>query len=83
MSARPDFDGEPIWRLARYRKQAIARERCYRGTVSLDIREWQGDNGDSATGKGISIPREAVKGLALALLAYADSLDAEAEGNCT
>ena len=51
MSAGADHDGEPIWRLPRYHKHAIARERCFRWTVSLDIREWHGDNDESATGR--------------------------------
>ena len=78
MSCPPDYDGEPIWQMPRYQKQAIARERRYRGTVRLDIREWLGDDGERATKRGISIPLEGVRGLGQALLAYAKKLDGTA-----
>lgn len=73
MSAPDGFTGPPVWTLPRRDGVLIAGEREYKGTRFFEMRLWAGD-GDKPTGKGITMPPEAVAELAAALAAYAASL---------
>jgi len=71
MSARPGFTSPPIWELAKYDGLLIAGEREYKGQQFFELRLWAGEHCDKATAKGVTMPIEAVAGLARALTAYA------------
>ena len=78
MNAPPGFTGPPVWELARRDGVFRAGEREYKGARFFELRLWAGDDGDKPTGKGATLPCEAVRSLADALLAYADRRDADA-----
>lgn len=67
----PDgFTGPPVWTLKKRDGVLFAGEREYKGSTFFELRLWAGD-GDKPTGKGITMPCEAVADLAVALTAYA------------
>lgn len=67
----PDgYCSPPVWTLKRPGGVLIAGEREYKGSRFFELRLWAGE-GDKPTRKGITIPCDAVAGLAEALVAYA------------
>lgn len=71
------FTRPPICTIAKGASRTlIVAEREYKGRTFLDMREWV-DNGATATGKGITIPLDAVADVARALAHYAESLALE------
>lgn len=80
MSVRPGFSDEPVWELARFDGKLIAGERKFHGRRFFELRLWAGEQGDTPTKKGVTLPPENVRDLANALLSYADRLDAAAHG---
>lgn len=78
MSARPGFTAPPVWELAKHDGRLVAGEREFKGQRFFELRLWAGVDGATATRKGVTMPVESVRGLADALLAYADTLDAAA-----
>ena len=75
MSAPNGFSGPPVWELEKRDGRLIAGEREFKGTRFFELRLWAGE-GTTPTGKGITMPCEAVAGLAEALAAYAANLTA-------
>lgn len=71
MTALPGFTSPPVWELAKYDGRLIAGEREFKGRTFFELRHWAGEHGDKATQKGVTMPIEAVAGLAEALMAYA------------
>lgn len=71
MVDRPGFTAPPIWEHRKYDGLIVVGEREYKGRRFLDIRMWVGEHGEKATKVGITVPLEAVAGLARALTAYA------------
>jgi hypothetical protein len=70
----PDgFTGPPVWELEKRGGRLLAGEREYKGSRFFELRLWAGD-GDKPTGKGVTMPCDAVAGLAEALAAYSASL---------
>lgn len=74
---RPGFTAPPVWELVRRDGVLVAGEREYKSARFFELRLWAGE-GDMPTGKGVTLPCEAVRGLGDALLAYADERDASA-----
>ena len=74
---RPGFTAPPVWELAKREGVLVAGEREYKEARFFELRLWAGE-GATPTGKGVTLPCEAVRGLADALLAYADQRDARA-----
>lgn len=74
---RPGFTAPPVWELAKRDGVLVAGEREYKDARFFELRLWAGD-GDKPTGKGITLPCDAVGSLARAMLAYADQRDADA-----
>lgn len=74
MSARPGFTGPPVWELDKYTGRLVAGEREYQGRRFFELRYWTGEGGVTATKKGVSMPPDAVAGLARALTAYAATI---------
>ena len=69
----PDgFTGPPVWTQEKREGVLIAGEREYKGAVFFEIRLWTGE-GDKPTAKGVTLPCDAVAGLAEALAAYTAS----------
>ena len=73
MSGRPGFVAQPVWELARYDGRLVAGEREYRGKRFFELRLWAGEQGNTPTHKGVTVPLEHVRDLADALLSYADA----------
>lgn len=78
MSALPGFTDAPVWELARFDGRLIAGEREFRGKRFFELRLWAGEHGDKPTPKGVTLPPEHVRGLADALLSYAEARDTAA-----
>lgn len=78
MTDRPGFTDHPVWQLARFDGRLIAGEREFRGKRFFELRLWAGEEGDTPTQKGVTLPPEQVRALADALLSYADRRDAAA-----
>ena len=76
----PGFTGEPDWELARYEGNLVAGERTFHGKRFFELRLWAGEHGDKPTKKGVTLPPENVRDLAIALMSYADRLDGKAQG---
>lgn len=74
---RPGFTAPPVWELAKREGVLVAGEREYKDARFFELRLWAGE-GDKPTGKGVTLPCEAVEGLARALLAYANARAANA-----
>jgi len=74
---RPGFTAPPVWELAKREGVLVAGEREYKAARFFELRLWAGE-GDKPTGKGITLPCEAVRSLGESLLAYADQRDASA-----
>lgn len=72
MSAPDGFTGPPVWELEKRGGRLLAGEREFKGASFFEVRLWIGD-GKTPTGKGITMPCEAVAGFADALAAYAAS----------
>lgn len=70
MSELSGFTSPPVWEFAKYNGRLIAGEREFKGRQFFELRLWTGENGDKATGKGVTMPLEAVPELAQALAAY-------------
>ena len=66
----PDFVTAPIFELAKGNTKLVVGEREYKGARFLDIRDWAKD-GQQATGKGATVPLEAVPDFARAVAAFA------------
>ncbi len=73
MNISDSFTGPPVWTLERRGGVLIAGQRRYKGTDFFEIRLWV-DEGSTATNKGVTMPPDAVAGLAEALAAYAAKL---------
>lgn len=73
----PGFTAAPIWELGKREGLIRAGEREYKGARFFELRLWASE-GATPTGKGVTIPCEAVSGLARALTAYAAALDSSA-----
>ncbi len=74
---RPGFTAPPVWELVKRDGVLVAGEREYKDARFFELRLWAGD-GDTPTGKGVTLPCEAVESLARAMLAYADRRAASA-----
>ena len=70
MTAPDGFTGPPVWTLDKREGRLIAGEREYKGARFFELRLWVGD-GVKPTGKGVTLPCEAVADLAEALAQYA------------
>jgi hypothetical protein len=67
----PDgFTSPPVWAFEKREGCVLAGEREFKGTRFFELRLWVSD-GTKPTGKGVTIPPEAVADLAAALTAYA------------
>ena len=71
------FTGPPVWELARRDGLLRAGEREFKGARFFELRLWASE-GATPTGKGVTMPCEAVGSLARALTAYAAALAANA-----
>jgi len=78
MSMLPGFTTSPVWELTRFDGRLVAGEREFRGKRFFELRLWAGEHGDRPTQKGVTLPPEHVRGLAEALLSYAQAQDAAA-----
>ncbi len=74
---RPGFDARPVWELAKRDGVLVAGEREYKDARYFELRLWAGD-GDKPTAKGVTLPCDAVRSLAEAMMAYADRRAASA-----
>ncbi len=74
MSELPGFTAPPVWELVKYDGRLVAGEREFKGRRFFELRLWAGEHGDTATGKGVTLPIEAVPDLARALTAYAATI---------
>ena len=81
MNAPPGFTTPPVWELAKHDGRLVAGEREFKGQRFFELRLWAGEDGATATRKGVTMPVETVRGLADALLTYADVVDAAARDN--
>lgn len=72
MTAPDGFTGPPVWELEKRDGRLLAGEREYKGALFFELRLWAGD-GPKPTGKGVTMPCEAVASLAEALAQYAAS----------
>ncbi len=72
MSAPDGFTAPPVWTLDKREGRLIAGEREYKGNRFFELRMWTGE-GAIATGKGVTMPCEAVADLAKALAEYVKS----------
>ena len=77
---RPGFDAPPVWELVKREGVLVAGEREYKAVRFFELRLWAGE-GDKPTGKGVTLPCEAVRSLGESLLAYADRRDVSAPAN--
>lgn len=68
--SRPGFTAPPVWELVRRDGLLIAGEREYKDARFFELRLWAND-GATPTGKGVTMPCEAVGSLGRALLNYA------------
>lgn len=73
----PGFIGDPVWELTRYDGTLVAGERQYQGKRFFELRLWAGEDGNKPTKKGVTLPVKSVRDLAIALLSYAERLDAK------
>lgn len=76
----PGFTAPPVWELARRDGLLVAGEREYKDARFFELRLWAND-GTTPTGKGVTMPCEAVGSLGRALQAYADARAAHAPGS--
>jgi hypothetical protein len=67
---RPGFTAPPVWELAKRDGVLIAGEREYKNARFFELRLWAAE-GATPTGKGVTMPCEAVGSLGQALLDYA------------
>lgn len=72
---RPGFTAPAVWELPKREGVLVAGEREYKAVRFFELRLWAGE-GDKPTGKGVTLPCEAVRSLGDALLDYADRRDA-------
>lgn len=70
------FTSPPVWQFAKRGGLILAGERSFKGETFFELR-WWADGGKIPTGKGVTIPPDAVPELAKALSAYAESRKAE------
>jgi hypothetical protein len=70
----PGFTARPVWELAKREGLLRAGEREFKGGRFFELRLWANE-GATPTGKGVTMPVEAVSSLARALMAYAASQD--------
>lgn len=75
--SRPGFTAQPVWELVKRDGVLVAGEREYKDARFFEVRLWAGV-GDTPTGKGVTMPCEAVRSLADAMQTYADARDATA-----
>ncbi|MBY4636822.1 transcriptional coactivator p15/PC4 family protein [Sphingopyxis sp. XHP0097] len=73
MSLPDGFTRPPIWTFAKREGLLIAGEREFKGSRFFELRLWAGE-GETPTGKGITMPCDKVAECAAALAAYASSL---------
>ena len=66
------FTSPPIWQFHKRGGMILAGERSFKGETFFELR-WWAEGGTIPTGKGVTIPPDAVPGLAEALTAYAES----------
>ena len=71
------FTSPPVWQFAKRGGLILAGERTFKGETFFELR-WWADGGTVPTGKGVTIPPDAVPELAEALVAYAESRKAPA-----
>lgn len=71
------FTSPPIWQFAKRGGLILAGERNFKGEPFFELR-WWADGGTIPTGKGVTIPPDAIAALAEALTAYAESRKAGA-----
>jgi hypothetical protein len=67
---RPGFTAPPIWEFAKHEGVLVAGEREYKNARFFELRLWAND-GATPTGKGVTMPCDAVGSLGRALLDYA------------
>ena len=80
MADFPGFTAPPVWQLQKHDGKLVAGEREFKGRRFFELRLWAGESCDKATKKGVTMPLEAVPGLANALAAYvADEQTASSE----
>ena len=72
MTAPDGFTGPPVWELEKRDGRLIAGEREYKGALFFEVRLWAGDM-VKPTGKGVTMPCDAVASLAAALAEYVAS----------
>ena len=77
VSAPDGFTGPPLWELPKRDGLLRAGEREFKGVRFFELRLWASE-GATPTGKGVTMPCEAVGSLARALTAYAAALAANA-----
>ncbi len=71
------FTSPPVWRFPKRGGMILAGERRFKGETFFELR-WWAYGGSIPTGKGVTIPPDAVPDLAEALAAYAQSRKAGA-----
>ena len=63
------FTSPPVWQYPKRGGLVLAGERSFKGETFFELR-WWADGGTTPTGKGVTIPPDAVPALADALAAY-------------
>lgn len=71
------FTSPPVWQFAKRGGLILAGERSFKGETFFELR-WWADGGTIPTGKGVTLPPDAVPELAEALAAYVASRGAGA-----
>ncbi|WP_301750366.1 transcriptional coactivator p15/PC4 family protein [uncultured Erythrobacter sp.] len=66
------FTSPPVWQYPKRGGLVLAGERSFKGEMFFELR-WWADGGTIPTGKGVTIPPDAVPALAEALAAYVAS----------
>jgi Transcriptional Coactivator p15 (PC4) len=57
----PDHIGGPVWRYRKSRAILLAGERTFKGKRFFEVREWLDSDPMTATGKGVTIPLDALE----------------------
>jgi hypothetical protein len=69
----PDHIDGPVWNYRKARVILLAGEREYKGKRFFEVREWLDSDPMTATGKGVTIPLDAVESLYQAMGDYLTS----------
>ena len=77
MSTLPGFTAPPVWEFPKHGGRIVAGERVFKGKRFFELRLWTGEQAMTATGKGVTLPPEAVASLAEALATYAAALGSD------